>query len=91
MALNKFQRSSETDPFPGSTSERAAGNGFLMRLAPVPQCPPGFSFENDTNACVCSASNTNNRCFQMPNCSKNSALITHGFWVGYMHILVLHL
>ena len=48
------------------------------------QCPPGFSFENDTNACVCSASNTNNRYFQMPNCSKNSALITHGFWVGYI-------
>ena len=38
IALNKFQRSSETDPFPGSTAEKAAGNGCLMRLSPVPLC-----------------------------------------------------
>lgn len=35
-ALNKFQRSGEKDSFPGSTSPHAAGNGCLMRLAPVP-------------------------------------------------------
>lgn len=35
-ALNKFVSSGETDGYPGSTSERAAGNGCLMRLGPVP-------------------------------------------------------
>lgn len=35
-AINNFKRSKESDPFPGSTSPRAAGNGCLMRLAPVP-------------------------------------------------------
>ena len=47
------------------------------------QCPPGFSLVND-NACTCSASNTSHRYFQMPSCSKKSALITHSFWVGYI-------
>ena len=46
------------------------------------QCPPGFSLEND-NACICSASTAHNY-FQMPSCHKNSAMITHGFWVGYI-------
>ena len=46
------------------------------------QCPPGFSLEND-NACICSAS-TAHKYFQMPSCHKTSALITHGFWVGYI-------
>ena len=36
MALHKFGRSKETDPFPGSTAKTAAGNGSLMRLCPVP-------------------------------------------------------
>lgn len=35
-ALHKFERSSEKDPFCGSTAERSAGNGSLMRLCPVP-------------------------------------------------------
>ena len=46
------------------------------------KCPPGFSLEND-NACICSASTAHNY-FQMPSCHKYSALITHGFWVGYI-------
>ena len=46
------------------------------------QCPPGFSLDSD-NACTCSASTAHNY-FQMPSCHKNSALITHGFWVGYI-------
>ncbi len=36
MAMHKFQRSGETDPYPGSTAKSAAGNGSLMRLCPVP-------------------------------------------------------
>ena len=47
------------------------------------QCPPGFSLDSD-NACTCSASNTSRRYFQMPYCNKNSTLIVHGFWVGYI-------
>ncbi len=35
-ALHTFERSNQTEPFPGSTSEGAAGNGSLMRLTPVP-------------------------------------------------------
>ena len=35
-ALHNFERSNETEPYPGPTSDRAAGNGSLMRLAPVP-------------------------------------------------------
>ena len=35
-ALNNFERSKQMEPFPGPTSSRAAGNGSLMRLAPVP-------------------------------------------------------
>ena len=35
-ALLKFQRSKETQPYPGSTAEGAAGNGSLMRLCPAP-------------------------------------------------------
>ena len=46
------------------------------------QCPPGFSLEKN-NACICSAY-TAHKYFQMPSCHKNSALITHGFWVGYI-------
>lgn len=34
-SLHKFERSNETDPFCGSTADRAAGNGSLMRLCPV--------------------------------------------------------
>ena len=73
---------------PGST-----GNIVLKNNAPVvrrqhfnfvlSQCPPGFLIDND-NACTCSASNTSNRYFQMSSCTKNSSLITHGFWVGYI-------
>ena len=47
------------------------------------QCPPGFSLENETT-CTCSASNDSYKYFQMPYCDKNAALITHGFWVGYI-------
>lgn len=36
MALHKFERNNESDPFPGSTALSAAGNGSLMRLCPVP-------------------------------------------------------
>ena len=36
MALHKFERSRETDPYQGSTADSAAGNGSLMRLCPVP-------------------------------------------------------
>ena len=46
------------------------------------QCPPGFSLDND-HGCTCSAS-TDFNYFQMPSCNKYSALITHGFWVGYI-------
>lgn len=35
-ALSKFERSGLSEQFPGSTSPKAAGNGCLMRLAPVP-------------------------------------------------------
>ena len=45
-------------------------------------CPPGFSLDSN-NACTCSAS-TAHSYFQMPFCHKKSALITHGFWVGYI-------
>ena len=48
----------------------------------ISQCPPGFSLNSD-NVCVCSAF-TGNKYFQMTNCDENSALITHGFWVGYI-------
>ncbi len=34
-ALHTFERSRETEPYPGSTAEGAAGNGSLMRLCPV--------------------------------------------------------
>lgn len=34
-ALHRFERSRETEPYPGSTTEGAAGNGSLMRLCPV--------------------------------------------------------
>ena len=47
------------------------------------RCPPGFLID-DENACACSASNTSHSYFQMSSCNKNSSLITHGFWVGYM-------
>ena len=48
------------------------------------RCPPGFSLDSE-NACTCSASNTSLRYFEMPSCNKMySALITHGFWVGYI-------
>ena len=47
-------------------------------------CPPGFSLDSN-NACTCSATNTSHRYFQMPSCNETcSALITHGFWVGYI-------
>ena len=36
MALHKFERSNQTEAYPGSTAEGAAGNGSLMRLCPVP-------------------------------------------------------
>ena len=35
-ALHTFERSSQTEPYPGPTSEGAAGNGSLMRLTPIP-------------------------------------------------------
>ncbi len=35
-ALNQFQRSGQKEPYCGPTSDRAAGNGSLMRLCPVP-------------------------------------------------------
>ena len=35
-ALNQFQRSGEREPYCGPTSDRAGGNGSLMRLCPVP-------------------------------------------------------
>ena len=48
------------------------------------QCPPGFSLDNE-NSCTCSAYNINHKYFEMPSCNKTYfALITHGFWVGYI-------
>ena len=35
-ALHTFERSRESEPYPGPTSDKAAGNGSLMRLNPVP-------------------------------------------------------
>lgn len=35
-ALHTFEHSSQTEPYPGPTSEGAAGNGSLMRLNPIP-------------------------------------------------------
>jgi ADP-ribosyl-[dinitrogen reductase] hydrolase len=39
-ALEKFEATA--DPFSGPTGPRAAGNGSIMRLAPVPFCTPTF-------------------------------------------------
>ena len=48
------------------------------------QCPPGFSFDSDDNTCTCSAS-TGHKYFEILSCNEtSSALITHGFWVGYI-------
>ena len=47
------------------------------------QCPPGFFLDNG-NFCNCSAYNAEKKYFQMPYCIKNSALITHTFWAGYI-------
>lgn len=44
-ALRRFQRTGE--PFGGSTDPRSAGNGCLMRLAPVP-----MYYFNDRNAAI---------------------------------------
>ena len=47
------------------------------------QCPPGFSI-NSEYTCTCSAS-TAHKYFEMPSCNETYfALITHGFWVGYI-------
>ena len=35
-ALHQFESSNQTEPYCGGTSERASGNGSLMRLCPVP-------------------------------------------------------
>ena len=71
---------------------RTTGKIILKNNAPVvrrkqldfslSQCQPGFSL--DKNACTCSAASKTHKYFQMPYCNKNSALITHGFWVGYI-------
>ena len=47
------------------------------------RCPPGFSLDYE-KACTCSATKEDDRYFQMPSCNNVSALITHGFWVGYI-------
>ena len=47
------------------------------------RCPPGFSLDYE-KACTCSATKEHDRYFQMPSCNNISAVITHGFWVGYI-------
>ena len=42
-ALTRFER--DSDPYAGSTDPDAAGNGSLMRLAPVPMCYLGEPIE----------------------------------------------
>ena len=42
-ALSRFER--DSDPYAGSTDPDAAGNGSLMRLAPVPMCYLGEPIE----------------------------------------------
>ena len=70
------------------------GTIMLMNNAPIvgkkqlnfslSWCPPGYSLQNE-NSCICSAFNVSHKYFEMPLCTdKNSSLIAHGFWVGYI-------
>ena len=45
-------------------------------------CPPGFTVQE--KACKCSNYKDSDRYFRISACQDNSALITLGFWVGYI-------
>ena len=46
-------------------------------------CPPGFTVQKG-NACQCSAFITSDKYSGISNCENNAALITLGYWAGYI-------